>query len=181
MNEHLHGEAKAISRGYWPDARLRLIRLVQVCAVVVVLISPLIFIGPLYQQAMGLAETTYQVACFYAYVAAVSAVVSFGSVVGLGLRRMWIVAAIAATFPALVAVAYTRERYDLSNGAAPLLALAVAGLFLWLPRVKPRDKAIELSFPLSKGVFTVVQGGKTALLNHHVRSRGQRYARGATL
>ena len=59
--------------------------------------------------------------------------------------------------------------------ASGLIVLATMALSCYLRR-PPRERALECSFPLRGGTFCVVHGGDYLLLNHHRKSRPQRYA-----
>jgi hypothetical protein len=56
-----------------------------------------------------------------------------------------------------------------------LIVLGTIALWCYLHR-PPRERALECSFPLRAGTFCVVHGGDYQLLNHHRKSRSQRYA-----
>ncbi len=84
-------------------------------------------------------------------------------IVGYGLQYIFLFALLILTF--------------LKSGW--LMPALLAGFWLALKqflRQPGRSASIDLSFPLSRGVYYVAHGGSLRLLNHHRVSRSQKYA-----
>jgi hypothetical protein len=58
---------------------------------------------------------------------------------------------------------------------ASIILLATAALWLYL-RHPPPEEPLDVLFPLQGGTYCAVHGGNFMLLNHHRKSRSQRYA-----
>lgn len=150
-----------------------------------VIASPAIFLVLIYTAASrDPLAVVAQVAFFYSYLVAVALFVPIKPVIGVRWWLVWIVLSAALAIPPAAAHVAAGLRSggvprDVSDTVvnfvfAAVIGAAAAGVWLRARRFD-RAAALDLAFPLSGGLFVAIQAGSSRLLNHHVRSRAQRY------
>ena len=160
---------------------------VMLCRILIafspVVIFPILFLHSVLLNGDDGVIAVLALIAYYAALSTLYVVVSPWPYVGMRVRAAFVgVVVLEAVLGTSVAFVHRRVAAGSSSATQTAVYLTIAlmcgiaAAYILLVRGRPREHESSLAFPLPSGSYCCVQGGGTIALNHHMRSRAQRFA-----